>query len=158
MLSLIAALARNRTVGINNTLPWHLPDDLKYFKATTTGKPVIMGRKTYDSIGRPLPGRHNIVVTRDASWHADGVTVVHSVPEAIAAAGDVPEVFLIGGATLYREALPLADRLYLTEIDADFEGDAHFPDWPRNLFQELHRETRQAADFAYSFVVYERQP
>ncbi|WP_374351586.1 type 3 dihydrofolate reductase [Chitinimonas sp.] len=157
MLSLIAALARNHTVGINNALPWHLPDDLKYFKATTTGKPIIMGRKTYDSIGRPLPGRHNIVVTRDANWQADGVTVVHSVADALAAAGDVPEVFLIGGATLYREALPLADRLYLTEIDADFEGDAHFPVWPREQFAEIQRETRQAADFAYSFVVYHRK-
>lgn len=157
MLSLIAALARNHTVGIDNTLPWHLPDDLKYFKATTTGKPIIMGRKTYDSIGRPLPGRHNIVVTRDTGWHAEGVTAVHSVEAAIAAAGDASEIFLIGGATLYKEALPLADRLYLTEIDADFAGDAHFPDWKRSDFVEISRDHRQGADFAYSFVVYERR-
>jgi dihydrofolate reductase len=156
-LSLIAALARNHTVGINNALPWHLPDDLKYFKATTTGKPIIMGRKTYDSIGRPLPGRHNIVVTRDADWRAEGVTVAHSVAEALAAAGDVPEVFLIGGATLYKEALPLADRLYLTEIEADVEGDAHFPDWKRSDFVEIRRDARQGEEFAYSFVVYERK-
>ena len=156
MLSLIAALARNHTVGIANRLPWHLSDDLKYFKATTSGHPIIMGRKTYDSIGRPLPGRHNIVVTRDRNWKADGVTVVHSIAEAVAAAGKVNEVFLIGGASLYAEALPLADRLYLTEIDADFDGDAFFPDWPRAQFRELRRDTRQGEDFAYSFVVYEK--
>ncbi|WP_184198886.1 dihydrofolate reductase [Chitinimonas taiwanensis] len=156
MLSLIAALARNHTVGIANRLPWHLSDDLKYFKATTSGHPIIMGRKTYDSIGRPLPGRHNIVVTRDRNWKADGVTVVHSIAEAVAAAGEVDEVFLIGGASLYAEALPLADRLYLTEIDADFDGDAFFPDWPRAQFRELRRDTRQGEDFAYSFVVYEK--
>lgn len=156
MLSLIAALARNHTVGIANRLPWHLSDDLKYFKATTSGHPIIMGRKTYDSIGRPLPGRHNIVVTRDRNWKADGVTVVHSIAEAVAAAGEGDEVFLIGGASLYAEALPLADRLYLTEIDADFDGDAFFPDWPRAQFRELRRDTRQGEDFAYSFVVYEK--
>lgn len=156
MLSLIAALARNHTVGIANRLPWHLSDDLKYFKATTSGHPIIMGRKTYDSIGRPLPGRHNIVVTRDRNWKADGVTVVHSIAEAVTAAGEVDEVFLIGGASLYAEALPLADRLYLTEIDADFDGDAFFPDWPRAQFRELRRDTRQGEDFAYSFVVYEK--
>ncbi|GAB3250365.1 dihydrofolate reductase [Chitinimonas naiadis] len=157
MLSLIAALARNHTVGINNTLPWHLPDDLKYFKATTSGHPIIMGRKTYDSIGRPLPNRHNIVVTRDTRWQAEGVTVVHSIADAIKAAGEVDEVFLIGGATLYAEALPFADRLYLTEIEADIEGDAFFPAWSRANFRELQREKRQGPEFAYSFVVYERQ-
>lgn len=156
MLSLIAALAQNRTVGINNTLPWHLPDDLKYFRATTSGHAIIMGRKTYDSIGRPLPNRHNIVVTRDANWRAEGVTVVHSIAEAIDAAGKVDEVFLIGGASLYAEALPYADRLYLTEIEADVAGDAFFPDWPRENFTELRRDRRQGEDFAYSFVVYER--
>lgn len=156
MLSLIAALARNHTVGIANRLPWHLSDDLKYFKATTSGHPIIMGRKTFDSIGRPLPGRHNIVVTRDRNWQAAGVTVVHSIAEAVAAAGEADEVFLIGGASLYAEALPLADRLYLTEIDADFDGDAFFPDWPRAQFRELRRDTRQGEDFAYSFVVYEK--
>ncbi|MEH6459544.1 dihydrofolate reductase [Chitinimonas sp. JJ19] len=156
MLSLIAALAQNRTVGINNTLPWHLPDDLKYFKATTSGHPIIMGRKTYDSIGRPLPNRHNIVVTRDPIWRADGVTVVHSMEDAMKAAGEANEVFLIGGATLYALALPYADRLYLTEIEAEIEGDAFFPEWPRNKFTEISREPKQGPDFAYSFVVYQR--
>lgn len=156
MLSLIAALSRNHAVGIDNRLPWHLPADLKYFKATTSGHPIIMGRKTYDSIGRPLPGRHNIVVTRNAGWQADGVTVVHSIEEALAAAGDAAEVFLIGGATLYAEALPRAERLYLTEIEAEFEGDAFFPDWPRAEFREIGRERHQTDTFSYSFAVYER--
>ncbi|QNM98159.1 type 3 dihydrofolate reductase [Chitinimonas koreensis] len=156
MLSLIAALSRNHAVGIDNKLPWHLPADLKYFKATTSGHPIIMGRKTYDSIGRPLPGRHNIVVTRNADWRADGVTVVHSIDAALAAAGDAAEVFLIGGATLYAEALPRADRLYLTEIDAEFQGDAFFPDWPRTAFREIRRERHETDTFSYSFAVYER--
>ncbi|PHV11962.1 dihydrofolate reductase [Chitinimonas sp. BJB300] len=156
MLSLIAALARNRTVGIENRLPWHLSEDLKYFKATTSGHPIIMGRKTYDSIGRPLPGRHNIVVTRNPAWRVDGVTITHSIKDAIAAADPTQEVFLIGGASLYAEALPLADRLYLTEIEADVEGDAFFPTWSREQFKEVRRERHQSDAFAYSFVMYER--
>jgi len=157
MLSLIAAVARNQVVGIDNKLPWHLPEDLKYFKATTSGHPIIMGRKTYDSIGRPLPGRHNIVVTRDPQWQADGVTVTHSLTAAQQAAGAAQETFLIGGATLYQEALSLADRLYLTEIDADFEGDAHFPAWNKSDFTEIRREQHSGPDFTYSFVMYERR-
>ncbi|QDQ28087.1 dihydrofolate reductase [Chitinimonas arctica] len=156
MLSLIAALARNHTIGIDNSLPWHLPEDLKYFRKTTSGHAIIMGRKTYESIGRPLPNRHNIVVSRNPDWRAEGVTVVHSIAAALAAAGTEEEVFLIGGATLYREALPMADRLYLTEIDADFSGDAFFPDVPYAQFKELQRDSHQGDDFAYSFVVYER--
>lgn len=156
ILSLIAAVARNRAVGIENRLPWHLSDDLKYFKATTQGHPIIMGRKTYASIGRPLPGRHNIVMTRNPDWHADGVTVVSNLDAAIAAAGDATEIFLIGGATLYEIALARADRLYLTEIDADFAGDAFFPAWARDQFQEVRRETRKCEDFIYHFVVYHR--
>jgi len=156
ILSLIAAVARNQAVGIENRLPWHLSDDLKYFKATTQGHPIIMGRKTYASIGRPLPGRHNIVMTRNPAWHADGVTVVADLDAALAAAGDANEIFLIGGATLYALALPRADRLYLTEIDADFAGDAFFPAWARDQFQEVRRETRKCEDFIYHFVVYHR--
>ncbi|MGQ5523824.1 dihydrofolate reductase [Chitinimonas sp. PSY-7] len=156
MLSLIAALARNYTVGIENRLPWHLSEDLKYFKATTSGHPIIMGRKTYDSIGRPLPGRHNIVVTRNPDWHVDGVTAVHSIQEAISAVGSTKEIFLIGGASLYAEALPMADRLYLTEIEADIDGDAFFPRWRPEQFKELRREHHQGEAFAYSFAVYER--
>ncbi|MBV1777096.1 dihydrofolate reductase [Burkholderiaceae bacterium DAT-1] len=155
MLSLIAALASNRTVGIENRLPWHLPEDLKYFKATTSGHPIIMGRKTWDSIGRPLPNRHNIVITRNPEWRAEGADVVHTLDEAIAKAGS-GEIFVIGGATLYGEALAFADRLYLTEIDAEIEGDAWFPVWPKDQFRETSRQTHQNESFTYHFVVYER--
>jgi dihydrofolate reductase len=115
-------------IGINNTLPWHLPEDLKHFKAVTLGKPVLMGRKTYDSIGRPLPGRRNIVITRQSDWQAAGVEVAHSLEQALAMADGVAEVCLIGGADLYRQAMAMADALRLTEIDAAFDGDAHFPE------------------------------
>lgn len=164
LVALIAAVARNGTVGIDNRLPWHLPQDMAHFRRTTQGCPVLMGRKTWDSLPpkfRPLPGRHNIVVTRQAHWSAAGVTVTHSLPEAIAAAGDVPRLFVIGGASLYITALPLADELVLTEIDADFAGDAHFPDWPRAQFAEVHRERVAATTpegFDFSFVTYQRLP
>ncbi|MBL0086486.1 MAG: dihydrofolate reductase [Ideonella sp.] len=161
-LSLIAAVARNGTVGVRNRLPWHLPQDMAHFRAATLGCPVIMGRKTWDSLPerfRPLPGRHNIVVTRQQNWHASGATAVHDLPAALAAAAPAPKVFVIGGASLYAAALPLADELMLTEIDADFEGDAHFPAWPREQFAELRRDQHQAStanDFAFSFVTYQR--
>ncbi|ASJ23610.1 dihydrofolate reductase [Laribacter hongkongensis] len=129
-LALIAARARNGVIGLDNRMPWHLPEDLAYFKRVTLGKPVVMGRKTFESIGRPLPGRLNIVVTRNPGWQAAGVQVAHSLDAALAlAAAAVPEeIMLIGGAELYRQALPQADVLYLTEIDAEFAGDAFFPE------------------------------
>ncbi|MCG9065883.1 dihydrofolate reductase [Laribacter hongkongensis] len=129
-LALIAACARNGVIGLDNRMPWHLPEDLAYFKRVTLGKPVVMGRKTFESIGRPLPGRLNIVVTRNPGWQAAGVQVAHSLDAALAlAAAAVPEeIMLIGGAELYRQALPQADVLYLTEIDAEFAGDAFFPE------------------------------
>jgi dihydrofolate reductase len=127
VLSLIVAMTRDRVIGRDNDLPWRLSEDLKRFKRITTGKPIIMGRKTYDSIGRPLPNRLNIVVTRSAEFKAPGCTVVHSLDDALAAAGDVEEVLVIGGATLYEEALPRADRLYLTWVEADVAGDTFFP-------------------------------
>jgi len=135
-LSLIVAVAHDNVIGVGNTLPWHLPEDLAYFKATTLGKPVIMGRKTFESIGRLLPGRPNIVITRQEGWRGvEGLHVVHSVDEAIAKAEnlvaqgavDGDEAMIIGGAEIYRSALPLADRVYLTEIDLRIEGDAWFP-------------------------------
>ena len=132
-LALIAAVARDRVIGLNNTLPWHLPEDLQHFKRTTLGAPIVMGRKTWDSIGRPLPGRHNIVVTRQANWQAAGASRADSVAAALALAGEVPRVFVIGGAELYAQALPLADALYLTEIDAAFAGDAYFPAFDPSL-------------------------
>ncbi len=128
-LALIAARARNGVIGLDNRMPWHLPEDLAYFKRVTLGKPVVMGRKTFESIGRPLPGRLNIVVTRNPDWQAVGVQVAHSLDAALAlaAAAAPEEIMLIGGAELYRQALPQADVLYLTEIDAEFAGDAFFP-------------------------------
>ncbi|MFC4158905.1 dihydrofolate reductase [Chitinimonas lacunae] len=156
LISLIAAVARNGTVGRDNAMPWHLPADLRYFKSVTSGHPVVMGRKTFDSIGRPLPNRHNIVITRQIDWQVEGITVVHSLEEALAAAGPADEIFIMGGGQIYAQALPLADRLYLTEIDADFEGDAFFPAWPREQFREQARQEQQGESFSYRHMVYER--
>jgi len=157
-LTLVAAMAANRTIGIDNQLPWRLPEDLKHFKATTLGKPVIMGRKTWDSIGRPLPGRRNIVVTRQADWRADGAEAAHSLEEALALAGAVDEACLIGGADLYRQALALADRLCLTEIARDYDGDAHFPVFDPEDWREASREDAVSADgLPYAFVEYRRR-
>ncbi|MCK9380065.1 MAG: dihydrofolate reductase [Sulfuritalea sp.] len=159
ILTLIAAVARNGVIGIDNRLPWRLAADLKHFKALTLGHAVIMGRKTWESLPasfRPLPGRHNIVVTRDAAYHAAGATVAASLPAALSAA-ESDEAFVIGGAELYAAALPLADRLQLTEIDAAFEGDTHFPAFDRGQWQETARETHHdAAGFGYAFVTYQR--
>ena len=158
-LTLIAAVARNGVIGIDQRLPWRLPADLKRFKALTLGHSVIMGRKTWESLPtnfRPLPGRRNIVVTRDASYRAAGATIVHSLPAAITAAGH-GEAFIIGGAELYAAALPLADSLQLTEIDATFEGDTHFPAVAPREWREAAREGhRDEAGLGYAFVTYER--
>ncbi|HTO47482.1 MAG TPA: dihydrofolate reductase [Burkholderiales bacterium] len=152
VVSLVAALARNRVIGAGNRLPWHLPEDLKRFKRLTTGAPVIMGRKTHQSIGHPLPGRRNIVVTREPGARWPGCEVVHSLDQAIASAGDAPEVFVIGGAELYRLALPRADRLYLTLIDADYAGDTLFPAFDPAEWRETVREPGAG----FTFVTYER--
>lgn len=158
-LILIAAVARGGAIGRGNELPWHLPEDLKHFRATTQGAPVIMGRRTWESLPprfRPLPGRHNIVVSRDPHWSADGACRAGSLAEARAAAGDAPRVFVIGGAELYRAALPLADELLLTELDlAVPDADAFFPDWRAAGFEEVAREVHRAAPpnhFAFAFV------
>jgi dihydrofolate reductase len=158
-LVLLAALDRNRAIGKDNALPWHLPDDLKRFKRLTLGHPVVMGRRTYESIGRPLPGRSNIVVTRDRGLAIPGTIVVHSLDEALAAAGAASEVFVIGGEQIYALALPLADRLELTEIDTAIAGDAWFPEWDRTAFREIAREshTDAATGLAFSFVTYDRR-
>tara|TARA_R110000772_G_scaffold216990_1_gene327412 strand:+ start:118 stop:633 length:516 start_codon:yes stop_codon:yes gene_type:complete len=164
-LSLIVAMAQNRVIGINNNLPWHLSEDLKYFKRVTMGKAIIMGRKTYESIGKPLPGRTNIVVTRNQDYTADGVKVVHSLDEAIQLSENIAlidgseEAMLIGGAELYQQALSKAHRLYLTEVHAEVQGDAYFPDFDRNEWQETGREDFHAVDpnpYDYSFIVLER--
>ena len=141
-ISLIVAVSRNGAIGLNNQLPWYLPEDLKYFKSVTMGKPLIMGRKTFDSIGRPLPGRANIVLTRDPQWISDGVEVVQSVEQALLAgkiaceAADVDEIMVIGGEQIYRMTLDLADRIYLTQVDADVDGDAFFPDIDLNNWSQ----------------------
>jgi dihydrofolate reductase len=156
-LVIVGALARNGAIGRDNQLLWRLPEDLKRFKQLTLGHPIVMGRKTFESIGRPLPGRRNIVVTRDRTWHADGVEVVHGFDDALALAGDVPEVDIIGGAEIWALALPRADVLELTEIEHDFDGDAFFPPWPRQQFRETARSTHTAdAGWTYHFVTYER--
>jgi dihydrofolate reductase len=158
-LTLIAAVAKNGVIGIDNRLPWRLPADLKHFKALTLGHTVIMGRKTWESLPanfRPLPGRRNIVVTRNADYQAEDATVVTSLPAAIAAAEN-SEAFVIGGAELYAAALPLANRLQLTEIDASVEGDTFFPAIDPNQWQETTRETHHDdAGFDYAFVTYQR--
>ncbi|MDP2607824.1 MULTISPECIES: type 3 dihydrofolate reductase [unclassified Oceanobacter] len=164
-LSLIVALSRNHTIGLDNQLPWHLPGDLKYFRDSTMGKPVVMGRKTHESIGRALPGRANIVISRQPDYQADGVAVVDSLECAIELAArlalqtDADEAMIMGGAEIYRQVLPLVERMYLTEVDADIEGDAFFPDFDRSEWRELSSEAHGPSDtnpYPYRFVVYDR--
>ncbi len=157
-LALICAVARNRAIGKDNALLVHLPDDLPRFKRLTLGCPVVMGRKTWDSIGRPLLGRRNIVLTRNPSWQAAGAEAAPSLQAALAVTGQSPKVFVIGGAHAYAEALPLVDELFLTEIDADLEGDAFFPPWNKGEFEERSRELRVGPNgLKFSFVHYERK-
>lgn len=164
-LALIAAYAQNRVVGINNQLPWHLPEDLKYFKRVTTGKAVIMGRKTYESIGRPLPNRTNIVITHNPDFSAPGIVVVNSLQAAIDHAENVntingeDEIMVIGGAAIYELALPMADRLYLTHVHAEVEGDAYFPEVDFADWKQVAKEDYAASEtnpYDYSFAVYEK--
>lgn len=159
IISLIVAMDQNRVIGLNNQTPWRLPADLKYFKKTTMGKPIIMGRKTYESIGRPLPGRKNIIVTRNRHFKAEGCIVVHSIEDALSAAGE-GEVMVIGGAQLYEQLLPVADRLYVTLLETQFEGDTYFPEIDDEDWLEISREeNKPSADipFQYSFIVLERR-
>jgi dihydrofolate reductase len=159
MIVIIAAVAKNGVIGNHNALPWRLPEDMKHFKALTTGHAVIMGRKTWESLPpkfRPLPNRRNIVLTRNAAYDAPGATVVTALDEA-AKLGAGGTAFIIGGAELYAHSLPYAQRLELTEIDAAFEGDAHFPAWDRAQWREVTRETgRTETGLGYAFVTYER--
>ena len=159
-ISLIAGVARNRGIGRNNQLLWRLPEDLARFKALTMGHAVIMGRKTWDSLParfRPLPGRRNIVLSRSPALQLAGAEIFTSIEEALLACKDDDRVFVIGGAQIYAEALPLADRLELTEIDADFEADVFFPVWDRSAFQEIGREQKSSAEnWRYDFVSYQR--
>ncbi len=163
-LVLIAAVAHDRAIGRDNTLPWHLPEDLQHFRRQTTGCPVLMGRRTWESLPprfRPLPGRINVVLTRQTDWAAPGALKAASLDEALQRLSDHERVFVIGGAQLYAEALPRADRLVLTELDWHVDGaDAFFPDWSGGLWRETQRESHRAAapnEFDFSFVTYQRQ-
>jgi dihydrofolate reductase len=158
-ISIIVAMARNRTIGINNTLPWRCPEDLKHFKSLTMGHHMIMGRKTFDSIGKPLPGRTTVVVTRNRELKIEGCIVTHTLDEAIAACAGDEEIFIVGGAELYTQALPLADTIYLTEIQQDIIGDAHFPPFNQNAWREVKREVRvqeTPQPLTYHFVTLQR--
>jgi dihydrofolate reductase len=159
MISIIVAMAENRVIGINNTLPWHLPGDLRHFRQLTTGHHVIMGRRNYESIGKPLPDRTNIVVTRNPAYHAPGCRVRNSLGDAFQDIQNDPEVFVIGGADIYRQAIGAADRMYLTLVHAEVNGDTYFPEFDMRDWKETSR-TRHEADeknlHAYSFVIYDR--
>jgi dihydrofolate reductase len=158
-LSIIVAMAKNRTIGINNTLPWRCPEDLKHFKSLTMGHHMIMGRKTFDSIGKPLPGRTTVVVSRNPELTIPGCIVTHSLQEAIAACTGDNEIFIVGGAELYAQALSLANTIYLTEIQQDVSGDAHFPHFPPGDWSETARtphSQERPQPLQYHFVTYQR--
>jgi dihydrofolate reductase len=159
MISMIVAVSDNQVIGRDNALPWHLPADLQRFKALTMGKPMLMGRRTFESIGRALPGRVSLVLTRSPDWSAPGARVVRSFDEAVAAAGDAGELCVIGGAEVFRLAWPHVERLYLTRVHAELAGDTHFPELAADEWRELARETH-AADarnaYAMTFTTLER--
>lgn len=161
VLSLIVAHADNRIIGKDNDMPWHLPADLAYFKQTTLGKPIVMGRKTYESIGRPLPGRKNIVISRDENYQAEGIITVTSVEQALIEAGEVDEVMVIGGGAIYQHCIPAAQRLYITHIKADIEGDTSFPvydvenDWVKT--ESVLRKSDDKNQYDLDFCVYNRK-
>jgi len=158
-ISIIVAMDKNNVIGKDNDLPWRLSADLKHFKAITMGKPIVMGRKTYESISRPLPGRKNIVMTRSSDYVAEGCTVVNSLDEAMREAGDVEEIIIMGGAGLYEQMLENANRLHLTEVHAEVEGDVFFPEFNKADWLEIEREEHSSDEkneFDYSFVVLER--
>lgn len=157
-LSTIVAIANNRVIGINNTLPWHLPEDLKRFKALTMGHHIIMGRKTYESLGRLLPGRTTVIVTRNRDYKVEGALTAHSLKDAIAMCGNDEEVFLIGGAELYQDGLKYSEKLYITEIDLDVAGDAHFPDFDSSHWQEIAREAHVSEKgLKFNYVTYQHK-
>ena len=152
-ITLIAALGTNRVIGREGRMPWHLPEDLAHFKATTMGHPLLMGRATFESIGRPLPGRRTIVITHNRDWHHADVEVAHSFPDALTLAGPADEVFVAGGGQVYVEAMPWAHRMVLTEVESDAPGDTLFPEWDPSRWQEVERSPREG----FAIVVYERR-
>ncbi|CAN5177415.1 dihydrofolate reductase [soil metagenome] len=160
IITLVVAHARNGVIGVDNRLPWHLPADLKHFKQVTLGKPVVMGRNTFDSIGRPLPGRRNLVVTRNAQWQHEGVEAVGSVEQALALCADEPEVCIIGGAQLYSSAMPLANHAWITEVQVDVDvtghAAAHFTGFDAAAWQEIARREDRSGPIAFDVVEYRR--
>jgi len=160
ILSMIVATADNRIIGKDNTMPWHLPPDLAYFKRTPLGKPIIMGRKTYESIGRPLPGRRNIVISRDKNYHAQGIETAISVDDALALVSGVEEIMVIGGGAIYQHCMNAATKLYITHIKASIEGDTQFPDFDlNNAWKKIQSDLVLADDknaYDLDFCVYER--
>ena len=165
IISMIVAVAENGVIGKNNDLAWHLPDDMRYFKKTTKGKPVIMGRKNWESIPhkwQPLPGRKNIIITRQGDYTANGATIVDSLEKAIAEAkkDDLEEIFIIGGGEIYAMGLEIADRMYITEIQGSPAGDTYFPEWDKSHWDEtsrVHHPTDEKHAFAFDYVVYDRK-
>ncbi len=156
-IAFVVARDRNGVIGKNGRLPWRLPDDMRHVRALTVGKPLIMGRRTYDSIGRPLRDRTNIVLTRDPTFHPEGVKVARSTAEALALAGDAPEIIVFGGADVFEQFLPMTDRIYMTEVDAEVEGDTYFR--PTGDWRVVENEQHQADDrhpFAFRFLTLER--
>ena len=151
-LSMIAAMSDNRVIGVSNSLPWNIPEDLRHFREITSGHPVIMGRKTFESIGRPLPKRRNIVISRQSSYRADGIETVTSLESALALKFDTEEVFIIGGAEIYRQALPFCQKIYLTVVHQKFEGDAFFPE-TSSEFETFSEESHLEALLPFSFKV-----
>ena len=159
-ISLIAAMSKNRVIGKGNKLPWDLPADMQHFRELTKGKPVIMGRKTFESIGHPLPKRLNIILTHDTKYLTDGCTIVHSPGQAITAAGHTEEIMVIGGANVYEQFLPTANRIYLTIIGGEFDGDAYFPEFDQNMWKETSREDHEPDEknrYGYVFLTFERR-
>ena len=158
IITLVVAYAANRTIGRDNAMPWHLPADFAHFKRTTMGHPIVMGRKTWESLGRPLPGRLNVVISRTPDYQAPGAVVAPSLPAALAACGDVPRICVIGGAQIYAQALPLANEIIATEVKAEVDGDAFFPELPSGQWHEQERLPQPEENgYAYDFVTYVRQ-
>ncbi|MBI5330115.1 MAG: dihydrofolate reductase [Betaproteobacteria bacterium] len=152
-------MAKNRVIGVRNTLPWRLAEDLRHFKALTMGHHIIMGRKTYESIGRPLPGRTTVIVTRDRHFRIEGCLSAGSINAALRVCKGDEEVFFVGGAQMYAQVLPLAHRLYLTELQEEYEGDAWFPEFDRSAWKETVRQVHVTSEgLGYHFVTYERRP
>lgn len=155
-ISIVVAMSSNAVIGRNGGLPWHLSADLKHFKSITMGRPIVMGRITHESIGRPLPGRENIILTRDDNYKAEGCTIINDLNDITSRFSEVEEIMIVGGSQLYAEILPLAKKLFITEVHAELEGDTYFPEFDRRQWREIERQAFKADeknDFDYSFVV-----